>query len=172
VAKITIVSCSSNTHAKSRLLAVSCQQELALLGHNATLIDFHVLGDLPTWSNETLEKVKKIIRDCSYIVFSTPVYVYDVAHPVKALVEKLEKNDLENKVVGFLCAAGSKRSYMAPMNFSSALMLNYRCWIVPRFVYACGDSFVDGVVTDEINKRITLFSKDLMRFEKKYEVAC
>lgn len=172
MANITIVSCSSNSHAKSRLLAVSCQQELALLGHNSVLVDFHALGEFPTWTDDTFEKVKNIIRDSSYIVFSTPVYVYDVAHPVKALIENLQKKELENKIVGFLCAAGSKRSFMAPMNFSNALMLNYRCWIVPRFVYACSEDFVDGVATDEINRRITLFSKELVKFERKFEEAC
>jgi len=40
-------------------------------------------------------------------------------------------------------------SYMAHMGLASSLMLDFRCVIVPRFVYATGDAFRDGKLADE-----------------------
>jgi len=50
----------------------------------------------------------------------------------------------EGKIVGFLCAAGGDSSYMAPMSFANSLMLDFRCLIIPRFVYATSEDFRDG----------------------------
>ena len=47
----------------------------------------------------------------------------------------------ENKVVGFACAAGGRSSYMSVMGIANSLMLDFRCLIVPRFVFATGDDF-------------------------------
>jgi FMN reductase len=38
-----------------------------------------------------------------------------------------------NKVVGFLCAAGGKSSYMSVMRLANSLMLDFRCLIIPHF---------------------------------------
>jgi FMN reductase len=45
------------------------------------------------------------------------------------------------KLVGFMCAAGGQASYMSVMNIANSLMLDFRCLVVPRFVYALGDAF-------------------------------
>ncbi len=47
----------------------------------------------------------------------------------------------EDKIVGFLCAAGGMSSYMSVMAYANSLMLDFRCVIIPRFVYATGDIF-------------------------------
>ena len=62
----------------------------------------------------------------------------------------------ENKVVGFMCAAGGHASRMSIMALASSLMLDFRCVIVPRFVYATGPAFAaDGSIADpEIAARI------------------
>jgi FMN reductase len=40
-------------------------------------------------------------------------------------------------------------SYMAHTGLANSLMLDFRCVIVPRFVYATGEAFRDGKLVDE-----------------------
>jgi FMN reductase len=54
-----------------------------------------------------------------------------------------------DKTVGIACATGSMVSYMSHMGLAASLMLDFRCVIVPRFVYATGDAFKDGKLADE-----------------------
>jgi len=73
----------------------------------------------------------------------------------------------EGKVVGFLNAAGGDTSYMSVMSMASSLMLDFRCVIVPRFVYATGSAFRDGVVSDrKVAGRIDELAQELVRFAK------
>ena len=74
------------------------------------------------------------------IVVATPIYNYDASAAAKNLVE-LTGRAWQNKVVGFLCAAGGDGSYMSIMALANSLMLDFRCVIVPRFVYATGGAF-------------------------------
>jgi FMN reductase len=61
----------------------------------------------------------------------------------------------EGKVVGFICAAGGHGSYMSVMPFANSLMLDYRCHIVPRFVYAAPAHIDESTFGDEaLNRRI------------------
>ena len=67
-----------------------------------------------------------------------------------------------DKLVGFICAAGGKGSYMSPMSFMNSLMLDFRCIIIPRFIYTDGDSFDDdnnlndNQIKDRIEKLVDL----------------
>jgi len=48
------------------------------------------------------------------------------------------------------------------MPFANSLMLDFRCWIVPRFVYAIGDDFSDeGLVNQDIDQRIDLLLEEM-----------
>jgi len=50
------------------------------------------------------------------------------------------------------------------MSFANSLMLDFRCLIVPRFVYATGDSFNGDKLTDaKIVKRIGQVAAELVR---------
>jgi FMN reductase len=40
-------------------------------------------------------------------------------------------------------------SFMSHMGLVSSLMLDFRCVVVPRFVYATGEAFADGKLADE-----------------------
>ena len=66
-----------------------------------------------------------------------------------------------NKVVGFICAAGGKSSYMSPLSYMNSLMIDYRSIIIPKFVYTDGDGFDNkNNITDPIKERI----KELVDF--------
>ncbi len=64
-----------------------------------------------------------------------PVYNYDVNAVAKNFIELMGEDALGNKTVGFMLSAGGGGSYMAVMPFANSLMLDFRCWIVPRFLY-------------------------------------
>jgi FMN reductase len=73
----------------------------------------------------------------------------------------------EDKIVGFLCAAGGEASYMSVMAYANSLMLDFRCVIVPRFVFATSEAFDGEHITDkEITERVEQAANDLVRFTK------
>ncbi len=82
------------------------------------------------------------------VLLATPIYNYDVSATAKNLIE-LTGGAWNDKVVGFLCSAGGRGSYMAPMSFANSLMLDFRCLILPRFVFAADSAFEDGVIVDD-----------------------
>ena len=93
------------------------------------------------------------------IVVATPIYNYDANATAKNLVE-LTGSAWENKTVGFLCAAGGASSYMSIMGLANSLMLDFRCLIIPRFVYAKGEDFSSKKEpTADLAKRITALAE-------------
>jgi len=73
----------------------------------------------------------------------------------------------ENKIVGFLCAAGGHASYMSVMAYANSLMLDFRCVIVPRFAFAISDAFEGEHIADKkITQRIEQVADELVRFTK------
>ena len=110
--------------------------------------------------------VSKAIGAADGILLATPVYNYDVAATAKNLVE-LTGSAWEEKVVGFLCAAGGMNSYMSVMAFANSLMLDFRSVIIPRFVYATGRAFEGDELKDkEVGQRIEELADELVRFTK------
>ena len=100
------------------------------------------------------QELKNIIQESSSILLSGPIYNYDLNAVTKNLLE-LTGSAWNNKLVGFICAAGGKGSYMSPISFINSLILDYRCMIIPRYVYAdstCFDS--KGHFSEEIGNRI------------------
>ena len=72
----------------------------------------------------------------------------------KNLIE-LTGQSWTDKLVGFISAAGGTGSYMSPMSFINSLMLDFRCIIIPRYVYADETCFNDnGDINDIIKGKI------------------
>jgi FMN reductase len=56
-------------------------------------------------------------------------------------------------------------SYMSVMAYANSLMLDFRCVIIPRFVYATGQAFKDGELIDtKVAQRIEQVAAELVRF--------
>ena len=85
------------------------------------------------------------VKSADGLVISTPVYNYDANAAAKNFIE-LTGKAWENKTVGFLCAAGGEKSYMSIMSLANSLMLDFRCIIIPRFVYGSGGVFNDCAI--------------------------
>src|SRR5438874_3371656 len=112
------------------------------------------------------KKLSSAIEHADGILIAAPVYNYDVAAAAKNMIE-LTGSAWQDKVVGFLCAAGGHASYMSVMAYANSLMLDFRCIIIPRFVFATGDAFDSDNISDKkIIERTKMVADDLVRFTK------
>jgi FMN reductase len=171
MAKHLVISTSGNPDSNSRRMGRLAFQHLQNQKADCEWIDISKL-DLPLcdadkcYANVEGQKLNKAIGQADGILVATPVYNYDVAAAAKNMLE-LTGSSWEEKVVGFLCAAGGSSSYMAVMAFANSLMLDYRSVIIPRFVYATGDAFDgDNVADPKVAERIKQLADDLIRFTK------
>ena len=116
------------------------------------------------YSTPPAQKLNQAIETADGILIAAPVYNYDVAAAAKNMIE-LTGSAWEEKVVGFLCAAGGNSSYMAVMAYANSLMLDFRTVIIPRFVYATGDAFKGDEIADKkVVTRIEEAAEELIRF--------
>ena len=152
-------------------MAQHAANSLNSLGAQVDFIDLQEVklpmcdGDT-AYSDPEVEKTRSRIEVATGILVAAPVYNFYLNAALKNLVE-LTGNAWEGKVVGFLNAAGGDTSYMAVMSMANSLMLDFRCVIVPRFVYATGSAFRDGAVLDrKIAGRIDQLANELVRFAK------
>ena len=106
---------------------------------------------------------RKKVKDAKGIIMAIPIYNFNVSSGAKNVIE-LGGKMLYDKVFGFICAAGGKSSYMSVMSFANSLMIDYRCFIIPKFVYALKNDF-DGnkIINPEIKQRISELGKDLIK---------
>ena len=140
-----ILSTSLRAASLSRVMAESLATAYAKLGAAHQVIDLREyvlpLCDAGSaYEHAHVTTLSAMIESARVIVMATPIYNYDANAAAKNLVE-LTGSSWENKTVGFLCAAGGSSSYMSIMSLANSLMLDFRCLIIPRFVYAKGDDF-------------------------------
>ena len=110
------------------------------------------------------KKLSAAFEAADGILVAAPVYNYDVAAAAKNMIE-LTGSAWQDKIVGFLCAAGGTASYMSVMAYANSLMLDFRCVIIPRFVFATADAFDgDNIAEKKTTKRIEQVANDLVRF--------
>lgn len=162
-----VISTSLNAGSNSRLLAKRACEYLKEIGS----VEFVDLSDhqLPmcdgdkAYEHSSVDKLTKMIENSAAILLAVPIYNYASGANAKNLIE-LTGNAWNEKVVGFLCAAGGKSSYMSILGLANSLMLDFRCLINPRFVYADGSAFDGGEVVDqEIQKRIKELSESTIK---------
>lgn len=144
-APVLVVSCSLNPASRSHTLAVAAGRALDDIGAPHHLLDLRA-WDLPMcdgkacYDHPSIEPVTARVAAAAAILVASPVYNYDLNAAVKNFVE-LTGRAWAEKPVGFLCAAGGHRSYMAPIGLANSLMFDFRCYILPRYVYATKDDF-------------------------------
>ena len=106
------------------------------------------------------------VKSAKGIIMAIPIYNFNVSSGAKNVIE-LGGKMLYDKVFGFICAAGGKSSYMSVMSFANSLMIDYRCFIIPKFVYALKNDFDGNKITSpEIKQRISELGKDLIRISE------
>jgi FMN reductase len=164
-----VVSTSGNPDSNSRRMGRIAFRHLEKAKLDCVWLDISELG-LPLCDADTCYaqpaavKLSKAIEAADGILVATPVYNYDVSAAAKNMVE-LTGSAWEDKVVGFLCAAGGMNSYMSVMAFANSLMLDFRSVIIPRFVYATGRAFeAEKLKDDKVGERIAELAAELIRF--------
>ncbi|MEY2505597.1 MAG: hypothetical protein QOG27_1877 [Verrucomicrobiota bacterium] len=169
--KFLVISTSGNPDSNSRRMGRIALAELEKAKVDCEWLDISELG-LPLcdadacYTQPAAQKVSKAVKAADGIVMAVPIYNYDVSAAAKNLVE-LTGSGWEEKVVGFVCAAGGMSSYMSVMAFANSLMLDFRTVVIPRFVYATGSSFTGGELKDaKVLERIKELSAELIRFTR------
>jgi FMN reductase len=164
-----VVSTSGNPDSNSRRMGQAAFAHLQKRKVDCAWLDISEM-ELPLcdadkcYLNPAAQKLNKAVEAADGIVIAAPVYNYDLAAAAKNMME-LTGSSWEEKVVGFLCAAGGNSSYMAVMAYANSLMLDFRTVIIPRFVYATGDSFKgDEIVDKKVLTRIEQAADELVRF--------
>ena len=154
-----VISSSLRSSSRSRILAECLREYYERQQVSCAFLDLRAVN-LPlcdgdsAYGHPDVAKCAKLITDARVIIAATPVYNYDACDSLKNLIE-LTGDSWEDKVVGFVCAAGGASSYMSLMSLANSLMLDFRCLIIPRFVYATRNDFSDDKVpSDEIKGRV------------------
>lgn len=165
-----VLSTSLDPASRSRLLARRAHEVLAASHPGSRFIDLRESApDLPLcdadacYAHPALPALREAIAGARGIALAFAVYNFGAAAAAKNLIE-LTGDAWEGKVVALLAAAGGGNSFMAPMSMAMSLMLDFRCIIIPRFVYAPGAAFGDGAISDsKIGERVDQLARELMR---------
>lgn len=163
--KYLIISTSLNPNSKSRLLAKT------LFNHIKTDAEFIDLQDydLPIcdgdscYNNEQVQELRSKIESAKGIILAVPVYNFNASASAKNLIE-LTGDAWENKIVGFVCAAGGRSAYMSMMPLATSLMLDFRCIILPNYVYASHEDFSGEDLNNKLKERLKLLVESLKKF--------
>ena len=168
---IAIASCSLNTSSRSHRLALAASASVRAAGAAPDLVDLRG-WDLPfcdgggSFDHLSVEPLSDVIDRASAILISAPVYNYDLNAAAKNLVEMTGKSWTE-KPVGFLCAAGGERSYMSPIGFANSLMFDFRCLVIPRFVFCTKDDFDEnGEIGASLQDRVDVLARTAVDLAK------
>mgnify|MGYP000527350815 CR=1 FL=1 len=169
--KIAIVCCSLNPDSRSAVLAEQLRDPLAAAD---TEIDWVDLRDHPlplcdggaAYGDPVVSALAARLADADALLLAVPIYNFAVNAAAKNLVE-LTGRGWAGKVVGVACSAGGRGSYMSAMGLAGSLMLDFRCWVVPRFVYADDGDFPDAerprAVTPALRDRLHDLARDTAR---------
>jgi FMN reductase len=169
--KFLVISTSANPDSNSRRMGQLAYENLQKAKVDCQWLDTRELN-LPIcdadscYADPAVKNIGAAIKAADGILIAAPVYNYDVSAAAKNMIE-LTGDAWNDKIVGFLCAAGGQGSYMSVMAYANSLMLDFRCTIIPRFVYATGEAFADGKIIDRtVTKRIEELAREIMRFVK------
>src|SRR5256885_12841129 len=146
--KYLVVSTSGNPDSNSRRMGRVAFAHLQKRKVDCESID---RGELPLplcdadkcYLNANAQKLNKSIESADGILIAAPVYNYDVAAAAKNMIE-LTGSSWEDKIVGFLCAAGGTSSYMAVIFSAHSPMPHFHSVILPPVAVAPRDAFLGG----------------------------
>ncbi len=174
--KILVVSCSTNPESKSRSLAQLAAQFVAETpGCEAELVD---LVDYPlpfcdggaAYGDAKAQELSVKVAEAKGYVLISPIYNFDVNAVAKNFIE-MTGRQMSDKTVSLACAAGGEGSYMSLMSIANSLMLDFRCLIVPRFVYTLSKHYNDQqeLVDADIKARLQQMVAVTCELAERYE---
>ena len=163
-----VVSASLNPDSRSRILAAAAAARLRDRGREVVTLDLReaplpLCDGGPAYGDPDAVRAGGLVREARSVLLAAPVYNYDVNAAAKNLIE-LTGNAWAGKTVGFLLSAGGPGSYMSAMGLANSLMLDFRCFVVPRFVYATEAAVEGGRVADpEVARRVRELADETAR---------
>jgi len=154
---ILIISCSLHPKSRSRILATelhqNCSSELLdLRDYNLPFCD-----GSSSYEDKNVIRLTEQIGKASKIVLAFPIYNFDASATAKNLIELTGEEVWQGKTFTFLCSAGGKRSYLAPLGLANSLQLDYRCIFLPQYIFAdasCFNSERSSLTDTDVKKRI------------------
>ena len=162
-----VISTSLREGSRSKIMAKALSDKINdvdffdLQSNPLPMCDGDKCYDLP----EVIDFREKV-KNAKGIIMAIPIYNFNVSSGAKNVIE-LGGKMLYDKVFGFICAAGGKSSYMSVMSFANSLMIDYRCFIIPKFVYALKSDFDgDEITSSDIKERISELGNDLIRISE------
>lgn len=110
---VAIIATSLDPDSRSQLLArvaleVAKQRELSATLVDLREFDIPISGTVASWESLDADRVRKILKPASLIVFAVAIYNFDVNSAAKNLVELMGSDVFEDKTIGFICAAGGR----------------------------------------------------------------
>jgi len=147
-----IISTSLNPNSRTRVMAEYALKEFQNKDKEAELLDLFKI-ELPfcdgkkSYKDPAVIDLTKTIAEAESLLIASPIYNYDLNAVAKNLLE-LTGSGWNEKVVGFICNAGGMGGYMSVMPFANSLMLDFRCKVIPRFVYSTSAAFKDRELND------------------------
>ena len=166
-----IVSCSLNKNSKSKILA---NYASTLYNQEVKFLDLQTM-ELPfcdgdsCYDNPKVKELSNLVKESKSIIIASPIYMYDLNAAAKNFME-LTGRAWTKKIVGFICAAGGKGSYMSVTSYMNSLMLDFRCIVIPRFVYTDGSGFDENYnIKSNIKERIEELVSQITLLSSKIE---
>jgi len=163
-----VISSSLHPESRSRILAKSACEMFADQDqdcHFVDLMEFELprCDGVDCYSDANVVALSEQIKTAQGILLATPIYNYSISASAKNMIE-LTGASWTEKVVGFLCAAGGRSSYMSVMGVANSLMLDFHSFILPRFIYTTGDSFQGDQLADvDVRERLESLIGELAR---------
>lgn len=154
--RLVIVNSSLSSDSNTRMLCRHAHAHAQRLGIAADFIDLKDHRVLPYGDegSEGVDQIEAQLETAGAIILAFPLYNYNMNASLKALIEHCG-SCFEDKVVGLMTAAGGRSSYMSVFSVGQSLMLDFRSWIVPRYVYAVGSDFgPEAIGNDEVRRRV------------------
>ncbi len=166
--RFLVISCSYNPASRSRALAEITFKHLQQREPTSEFINLPDLN-LPlcdggaAYGAPGVREIGQKIEQARGIIIAAPIYNFDLNAAAKNLLE-MTGRAWTDKIVGFICAAGGHGSYMSVMPFANSLMLDFRCVIIPRFLYAPPAEPTDELYGDTaLNQRADTLAQELVR---------
>ncbi|MEM1354690.1 MAG: NAD(P)H-dependent oxidoreductase [Planctomycetota bacterium] len=171
--RILLLSCSLNPESRSARLLKLAQSAITEADPTAKIdgidlrdLDLPLCDAGPAYRHPAVKALSNKILQADAVILGLPIYNYDVNAAAKNAIE-LTGRAWTDKVVGFVCSAGGQGSYMSVMALANSLMLDFRCLVVPRFVYATEDAVRDdGKVQQVVYDRINTLGAEVVRITR------
>ena len=167
--KTLIICCSLSKNSKTNILSQYAENVFKINGQDVELLELSdyqlpICDGRECYLDPVVILLNKKVEEADCIIFSCPIYVYDLSAVAKNLVELTGRGTAWNKKsVGFICMAGTMASFMSVMPFANSLSFDYKCVIVPKFVYVTGTAFENNIlICENIKKRLSELADDVL----------